>query len=161
RYADEVRAQFQQGVLADLLAHDVSVLKDPRLCLVLPLFLPVMNPAAAVFIVRHPLEVAMSLAARNKFSIPLGVALWEAYNRHALAALRGIPTVLVRHRRLMSQAVTAIPEIVGGLSELGIAGLDAQAALTASSINPQLYHQHAENTEHRLSRNQRVFWQAL
>src|SRR5689334_21318404 len=61
RYVQSVHDKFRATVLPDLLDHGLSVLKDPRLCLLLPLFRPVLPPMTGVMIVRNPLEVAMSL----------------------------------------------------------------------------------------------------
>ncbi|MBV9062549.1 MAG: sulfotransferase [Alphaproteobacteria bacterium] len=160
-YAERVREQFRAGVLADLRCHPVAVLKDPRLCLLLPLFRPVMKSAAALFIVRNPHEVAMSLHARNQFPIGLGAALWEAYNRHALAALQDVPSIMVQHRRLVSRPAQCIPQIVRKLASLGIEGLDADTAVAANSIKSNLYHHHAEQALNKLSAGQREFWKAL
>lgn len=161
-YANGVRERFSAGVLADLLRHRVSVLKDPRLCFLLPLFLPVMPATVGVMIVRNPLEVAMSLAARNGFSIPFGVALWEAYNRQALISLKNVPAILVLHRSLMRSPETMIPETIERLTALGVEGLDGQAALSSESIDRRLFHQHAKEAEgHGLAPGQRLFWRQL
>jgi hypothetical protein len=162
-YARSVQQAFATSVLADLLAHPVAVLKDPRLCFLLPLFLPMLpKTAVAVMIVRDPLEVAMSLAVRNGFSISFGVALWEAYNRQALISLRGVPSILVSHRRLLREPKTSISDLVRRLAGLGADGLSAQAAIAPASIEASLQHHHAEDEQRRgLARAQRSLWKKL
>jgi Fic family protein len=49
--------------------------------LTLQLWQPLLQTPLAVHVLRHPLEVAASLQARNTFPIPVGLALWELYRR--------------------------------------------------------------------------------
>jgi len=161
--AQALRQRFACEVLPDLLARNVTVLKDPRLSFLLPLFRPAMpRDTVAVLIVRHPLEVAMSLAARNGFSIPFGVALWEAYNRHALFSMRQLTSVLVLHRRLMREPRECIRVLIAKLDDMGIAELNAEAAIAANTIERGLYRQKSMRRQgHELAPAQRAFWKAL
>jgi hypothetical protein len=76
--------------------------KDPRLCLTLPFWRSVL-PArtAAIMVVRHPLEVARSLEARNRFPIPRSLQIWETYNASALDGLDGIPVLVTTYEALL------------------------------------------------------------
>jgi hypothetical protein len=58
--------------------------KDPRNCLTLPFWRQIAPSLKVVFVVRNPLEVALSLKRRNQFSFPLAIALWDAYAARAL-----------------------------------------------------------------------------
>lgn len=66
--------------------------KDPRNSLTLPFWQRLMPDLKVVVAVRHPFEVANSLAARDRFPILLSVELWTGYNvrvmKHALAEKR-------------------------------------------------------------------------
>lgn len=68
------------------------VLKDPRLCLTLPLWRRFINPIC-VMSHRNPLEVAASLAARDDTPLNVGLALWEWYQRKALVSSAGLPRI--------------------------------------------------------------------
>ena len=158
--AASIRESFRNTVLADLAQYEVSILKDPRLCFLLPLFLPAISNPAGVMIVRHPVEVAMSLQARNGFPLPFGVALWEAYNRQALFSLQGVPAVLVQHRRLLRDTANCIQELFVSLAQLGVRGLNAEAA--AGHIRPMLHHHRGTDAAtYELSRAQRQLWRRL
>jgi hypothetical protein len=61
-----------------------------------------------VLIYREPLPVARSLAARDGFPIPYGIALWEQYTRAALASTRGLPRILISHRELMADPAATL-----------------------------------------------------
>ncbi len=68
-----------EKILWDLNKHSCWVLKEPRMCLVLPLLESFLNSPIAVICFRNPLEVAMSLEKRNDFPLSFGLALWELY----------------------------------------------------------------------------------
>lgn len=72
-------------------SHRPWALKDPRLCCLLPLWQKTMRSPVAVFINRHPVDVALSLEKRDALDLAVGVALWEKYDMAALEQLRGLP----------------------------------------------------------------------
>jgi hypothetical protein len=104
-------------------AHPVApwVWKDPRLCLTFPIWrraLP--EVAAAVMIFRNPLDVARSLHDRNGFPLSFGVALWERYNRLALAHSGGMPVAVVRYDDLVDDPVGGSERLARFLGSVGL-----------------------------------------
>jgi len=91
------------GFIEDLTAHEVSALKEPRLCFLLPLLADLMPNAVILHIHRHPASVAASLATRNNFPLPYGLALWEAYNLAALRATQGRPAHRISYEGLVGR----------------------------------------------------------
>jgi len=61
--------------------------KDPRNCLTAKLYLPLVENLHFVYIQREVLDVAQSLARRNKFTLNRGIKLAREYNRRALELL--------------------------------------------------------------------------
>lgn len=59
--------------------------KDPRLLLTLDGWLEALPPVTMAGVYRHPLLVAQSLQARDKFSIERGIDLWVYYNKKLLS----------------------------------------------------------------------------
>lgn len=99
----------------------VAVWKDPRTCLTLPFWRPIMGDGAvAVLIHRHPREVASSLETRNRFGHGLSFALWERYNREALRFADGLPTTVIRYSDLLGRPQDAMTRLAGHLRECGI-----------------------------------------
>ncbi|MDX1605007.1 MAG: hypothetical protein R3202_02375, partial [Candidatus Competibacterales bacterium] len=99
-------------LLLDYLERDFGhskafVIKDPRLCRLLPLWQSVLEEFGAqiriVFVLRNPLEVAASLQARHGLSIPLaqGLQLWLCYNLEAEFYSRDIPRSFVSYENLL------------------------------------------------------------
>jgi GT2 family glycosyltransferase len=78
--ADRLRDRIEEAIAEDYAGAAQFVLKDPRLCRLLPLWRPVFDrlgivPRVAIPL-RHPLEVAASLASRDKFTTVYSVGLW-------------------------------------------------------------------------------------
>jgi GT2 family glycosyltransferase len=75
--------------------------KDPRTCLTLPFWRPLIGPAAFVICHRHPLEIAGSLERRDGLSTEQSVALWRRYTASAIAATADDPRMIVSYRALL------------------------------------------------------------
>jgi len=82
--------------------HPDWVTKDPRLCLTLPLWREVIEPACIV-VHRNPLEVARSLQSRDGLPIAAGIEMWEAYVRQAIANSDGLDRLFIDHAQLIAQ----------------------------------------------------------
>lgn len=95
-------------VVRDLDRQGSWVVKDPRLCLLFPFWREILERPFCVLIHRDPLPVARSLAARDRFPIPYGIALWEKYTLEALASTRGLPRVLISHRELLENPAATL-----------------------------------------------------
>jgi hypothetical protein len=111
RLGDRLRSLFRaraREIVEGLDRHGPWVVKDPRLCLLFPFWREVLERPFCVLIHREPLPVARSLAARDGFPIPYGIALWELYAREALASTRGLPRVLISHRELMADPAATL-----------------------------------------------------
>jgi hypothetical protein len=94
RIRGRFRRRFAEGaapLVRTLDARGTWAIKDPRLCLTLPLWRPLCPHAACVVALRHPIEVASSLERRDRIPLATGVALWERYTRSALLASDGLP----------------------------------------------------------------------
>lgn len=159
----EERKKFARVVTA-LAERGTWVLKEPRLCLLLPALRDYVADPVCIHIFRNPLEVARSLQTRNGFGIAGGLALWEAYNVHALNAAKNLPRIPVFHESLMLRPVETVTGILGELAELGVARLAApDEARLEHFINPSLYRKRVTEEEANdfLSASQRALWQRL
>ncbi|HKT45523.1 MAG TPA: sulfotransferase [Gaiellaceae bacterium] len=92
-----------RSLVASALSADRWVWKDPRACLTLPFWLPLLGEDVSIVLIhRNPLEVAASLQARDGFDIPVGLALWERYVRSSLAAAEGRAVCVTSYERLVA-----------------------------------------------------------
>lgn len=106
--------QRQRAILSKL--PEPWLIKDPRLCLTLPAWLPLLKEPVAVIVWRNPLEIAHSLLLRNRMPLEFGLALWEMHAvgivRHA-ASLRKIFT---RHDDTLENPVAATRKLYESLN---------------------------------------------
>jgi hypothetical protein len=94
-----------QNIINQFNSHTPWFIKDPRLCLTLPLWLQAMTHPLVILVFRHPIQVAKSLNKRDNIPISVGLALWQVYYTQALAYTRDLPKLSIQHDRLMSQPV--------------------------------------------------------
>lgn len=154
RLDEGVRARLRERAretVRDLDGHGSWVIKDPRLCLLFPFWREILERPFCILIHREPLPVARSLAARDEFPIPYGIALWEKHTLEALASTRGLPRILISHRALLADPVATLrrlhQHLVGQRPELA-----SLRVLTAEEIHAVLdpslvHHAHEPETE--------------
>lgn len=74
------RERLEQLIRQEFTKGRLWAVKDPRSCRLMPLWTDVMTEAAVhpnyILMVRHPVEVAASLAHRDGFSTPMAALLW-------------------------------------------------------------------------------------
>jgi hypothetical protein len=128
---DELRARATEALRAAFGdTTGIVAWKDPRLSLVLPFWRTVTDITTSVVIVRHPVEVAKSLHARNGMDAPRASALWL---RYVLAALRNDPG------HLMLRQTDFYADLPGTLDAIAShLGLDAPSAGVVASISEAL-----------------------
>lgn len=113
--AEAVAFRRDLGALltAEYGAAPVVVIKDPRLCRLMPLWLPVLaaqNIAPGVVIpLRHPLEVAASLNRREAFDPARSAQLWLSHVLAAERDTRGVPRCFITYDQILTdwRTVTA------------------------------------------------------
>jgi len=120
---------------------EVIVLKDPRLCRLMPVWGEVLERAGYearyVLPVRHPLQSALSLRARNGFSLETGRLLWLRHVFDAECRTRGLKRHILASESLVSSPQATLRAIVGRLGLPMNAG-DLKAA--GEFIEPALFH---------------------
>ena len=134
-------------IVLNLDAHRPWFVKEPRLCLLFPIWRPVLELPICIHVYRNPLEVACSLKKRNDISIPTGLALWEMYNVRALQYSSDIPRLLVSYRKLMEAPQEVVRMIRNRLFDYG--GYDLRTPSDQeidNFLDKSLYHQR-ESTE--------------
>jgi hypothetical protein len=82
------------------------MLKDPRLCITLRTWLPLLSSIPSVlFTYRNPMDVALSMNTRETehFPIARGLKLWYIYNKRAIQQSQDLCRVVTSHKKMMSQ----------------------------------------------------------
>lgn len=111
-------AKLAEIVVAEYGASPLFVVKDPRVCRLVPLWRRALSGIAevrVVLIVRHPREVAASLGTRDGLAEPVALLLWL---RHVLAAestTRDCRRVVVTYGQVLDDWTSVVARIESGL----------------------------------------------
>jgi GT2 family glycosyltransferase len=113
--AREAHARIVEYVRATRLPHAVWALKDPRMCLLAPLWLDALRAAgsrvSAVLLARHPQEVAASLAARDGMDAASATLLWARYMLEAERATRAVPRAIQTYDALLASPARLLERV--------------------------------------------------
>lgn len=108
----DIRARAARLLRDDFAGHRLWLWKDPRACLTLPFWRPLLPRVKTIVCVRHPLEVARSLAARDGIDLARGVDLWMRYTAGAVANA-GVETVTVIYDDLLRDPEGEVERLAG------------------------------------------------
>ncbi len=129
---DESLKQRLETELTSIVQHfdtagKVLTVKDPRLCLLLPIWQRVLDDPVYVIAVRDPREVAASMqhSHRGVYTSHFLLALWEKYLRCALDALRGRSALFVSYERLLADPAAESARLLAAFRAAGIESLHA------------------------------------
>jgi hypothetical protein len=141
----DIRADAKQFCRREFDEHHM-VLKDPRLCITLPLWRMVFErPPAAVLVLRDPLEVARSLEFRNGFPLSLGLAMWRRYVQQSAASVEGLPVFVIEYGDLLRHPREWIGRLVHFLGDAGFQLADDPLEDARSALEPDLRHHRTES----------------
>lgn len=113
--------QITEYVAQERSPHPVWAVKDPRLSLFADIWAAAVADAggqsAAVLVLRHPLEVAASLAARDGIGPGQAALLWLDYTEAAASAAEAMPHCVVHYDALLGDwraAAARMAKLPGG-----------------------------------------------
>ncbi|MEO7103899.1 MAG: glycosyltransferase [Gemmatimonadaceae bacterium] len=158
----ELIAQLRP-IIANLSNGSSWLVKDPRLCLLLPQWFTLLDQPGCVVVVRDPREIAASMhtGPRGVFASPSVIALWEKYMRVALAGLAGRRAIFISYTALLENPQKQTARLLAGMRNLGISDLHmpSEQALT-KHLDPQL-HRSVAGTHANLSPSQQKLYDWL
>ena len=98
-----------EGELERLVGEGLPlVVKDPRICLLLDAWST--ESLHPVVVLRNPLEIARSLAARDEMPVPVGLALWEEHLSALLDGLEGRQVLTVTYDAVLEDPQAFVDE---------------------------------------------------
>jgi hypothetical protein len=122
------------------------LIKDPRICLLLDLWLPALHARrilpAALLVLRHPGAVAASLARRSGLPQPQGVALWLGYMLEAERATRSCRRCILPYDELLGDWHGGLLRAGREIDVTWPVAVDAVVAEMEGFLNPDLRHHH-------------------
>lgn len=115
----QARDELRVLLKAEFGGQPLWAVKDPRLCRLLPLWLPLLDElgvaAKAVVVARDPREVAASLEVRNQWPQALSRELWLRHIASALLDGAALPRCVLAYPRLLADPVGAITAVFDAL----------------------------------------------
>jgi hypothetical protein len=140
--ADIIRTEFGDAKLA--------VLKDPRLCRLLPFWREVLADAGfavcGALMVRRPMEVAASLARREQFAPEKSLALWLAHLIEAERDSRGLSRATLSYDALLADPAGALARVCDDAA-FPLKPTAAQRKAAADLVRPELQRQHHDSAQ--------------
>jgi hypothetical protein len=130
-------------------AHPPMVLKDPRLCITLPLWRKLLAPQpCAVLVVRDPLDVAESLQVRDRFPLTLGLAIWARYIHQSVNTLAGMPVYALEYGSIFEDPRSRIGELAEFLISCGVDVSPNGVQSAANVFEENLRHHHNRDADY-------------
>ena len=102
-------------IVLNLDAHRPWFIKEPRMCVLFPVWREVVDVPVCILIHRNPLEVADSLKARDGIPVRTGLALWEYYTSCALNDSAGLDRIFVAYEDLMQDPARTVDKLHAAL----------------------------------------------
>src|SRR4029434_4164239 len=122
-----------------------AVLKDPRLCRLLPVWRRVLGdagfPLLCVLLVRRVarrlMEVAASLARRDQFAPEKSLAMWYAHLIDSERDSRGLPRAMISYDALLADVAATLARVCEDAS-FPLKPSAAQKKAAADAVQPDL-----------------------
>ena len=124
-------------------AHRPWVLKDPRMCLLLPNWLPYLEAPIAVIATRSPADIIASLHKRDNLPPEYALALWETYMVTMLNASINLPRIHIRYADLIEKPLPTTELLYTQLREHGVRRIEMPSEREIRAfIDPRLQRSH-------------------
>jgi hypothetical protein len=127
------------------------VVKDPRLCRLVPLWIAALERFGAVphFVlpVRNPLEVAASMKLRNEYATTKSLLLWLRHSLEAERHTRGFPRSVVSYEQLLRDWQGTVDKIAHELALVWPRTSHAAHAEIEQFLSPRRRHHSFELSE--------------
>lgn len=105
--SDSVNDLKMEGaqIMARLFSYaPIWAFKDPRNSFTYPFWCDAARcPTKALIVMRNPVDVARSLAARQGFPLSKGIELWHEYTKSALSVTKHVPRLIMVYEDFLAQ----------------------------------------------------------
>lgn len=136
------KAELSKIIRTEFAGQKLWGWKDPRSCLLLPLWREILSEAdtdlICLFVVRSPVDVAGSLMRRDGIPFAHALGIWFHYNIAALRDAAGLPVVFLNYEKLVAAWEPEMRRCAAGLNLAWPADEAAHRAAMDAFIKPEL-----------------------
>ena len=137
-YRDKIRAVLTR----DFSQSKLWGMKDPRLCLLLPLYLPLLDELKCepsfVFCLRNPIDVALSLQKRDQTPAEMMLVLWLRYVLDAFYNSYPYRTSFISYPQLLNDWKSVVSQIAADLEIKWPASFSDAESEMATFLSPEM-----------------------
>ena len=148
--ANEFRGDARTVLEDEFGESPAFVLKDPRICRLLPLWIDAVRCFGAepliVSPIRNPLDVAASLEARDGIDPSIGLLMWLRSLLDAERASRDVERLFLRYERLLDAPREVVKQLKDSLGVEGVTQPAEACTLIGGFLSPDLRHHRAEDS---------------
>ena len=142
-----IRHRINDWLKQSFLGESLIVVKDPRLCRTLPVWIELLEQQQVnvkyIHVFRHPMEVVGSLRTRDgTFSVVKGLLAWLAHVLDSFALYSPMHSAIVSYKELMNDPILALETVEGNLNLEWPVDPKTVAGNLKSFLEPSLVHQH-------------------
>jgi hypothetical protein len=127
-------------LLIDEFGQGRPLIKDPRICRLMPLWLPLIDEwfplARFILPIRHPVEVAYSLRKRDGLKLDVGLKVWAVHVLEGERTTRRFTRMFTTYDQLLQSPVETVAHLAASLD---LAAQPVPAAVSGQ-VDPALRH---------------------
>jgi hypothetical protein len=140
-----LRPEASRAIAAELGGAKLAVLKDPRLCRLLPFWRDALAEAgytvSCVLMLRRPMEVAASLSRRNQFAPEKSLTLWLTHIADAERDSRELPRATLTYDALLADPQAALARVCDDAA-FPMKSTTTQRSAAIDQVRPDLKRHH-------------------
>jgi len=145
---DLYKGKLWKIIQKDFPDSDLLLFKDPRLCVLLPLYITVLKELninfSFILTSRHPVDIAKSLLERDSFIETKSYNLWMDYMLKAENYSRGHSRLVVNYDEILREPLRILSKI-NKIFSLNLTITNELNVQITNFIEPQLNHSRCEN----------------
>ncbi|SDW69659.1 hypothetical protein SAMN05444487_105156 [Marininema mesophilum] len=141
------KESLKKIIIRDFATKNLWMWKDPRTCLLLPLWKSILNELAidlrCVLVVRNPIDVASSLKRRDGLAQEKSIHMWALHTLSSLQYSQGTRRVLIHYDQFLANWQPSLRHIATTLDLPWPPNESALQKTMSYMIQPDLRHSHS------------------
>ncbi len=145
-----LRRRAQDLLERDFAGSSCFVIKDPRMCRLLPFWVSILKEwevqPYVIVPYRHPLEVAASLAQRNGFSREKSIYMWLRYTSDIIRHSANIPRAVVSYNDLLRDWQSTVQNLAKDLDICWPVNIESITGMVGDFLDIRIRHHNLDGS---------------